>query len=408
MKLSLDTRRAKKDGTYPIVFRINHDGVSRDIPSGYSALEAQWNERTQSPKEEHPLFKVVSDELKAKRIKFLARLLEYEKLYPYDLNCQKIKDYVLATPIKKVTVHSFWTTEIEMLYKAKRSGGAQIYKEALKFIHNLKSLEIPFENLDYNFLKELETEFMSSGLKTNTISLQLRTLRAIYNKAINSKIVSLEHYPFRVFKIKKEATSPRPITLLEMKEYFNLKINSSSYLYDNWLLGKLMFMLIGINFKDLIMLSEANFKANRLYYLRAKTKTPYTIELLPEVSEIVDYFKSKNTETLFGKLTKLDLENYEEITLIIQQKNKVLNEHLTKIGKIIGCEEKLTSYVFRYTWANIAKQLGYSKDLIAEALGHQYGSKVTGIYLEAYDKELVDEMNQKIYYAVMTTIKEQD
>jgi len=34
--------------------------------------------------------------------------------------------------------------------------------------------------------------------------------------------------------------------------------------------------------------------------------------------------------------------------------------------------------MFRYTYANIAKQLGYSKDLIAEALGHEYGNKVTG------------------------------
>jgi hypothetical protein len=34
------------------------------------------------------------------------------------------------------------------------------------------------------------------------------------------------------------------------------------------------------------------------------------------------------------------------------------------------------------------------------ALGHQYGNKITGIYLEAYDKELVDEMNQKIYNAI--------
>ncbi len=400
MNLTLDTRRVKKDNTYPIVFRITYQGVSRDVATGFSSMEIHWNDKTHYPKEIHPLYEVISNELKGKRVKYLSRILEYEKLYPSDLNCQKIKDYVLSTPQKSVTVHSFWIAEIELLYKSKRTGGAQIYKDALKCIHKIKSLEIPFEKLDYNFLKELEVEFVSSGIKTNTISLQLRTLRAIYNKAINSKVVSLEFYPFRAFRIKKEATAPRPITLLEMKEYFNLNIQSSSYLYDNWLLGKLMFLLIGINFKDLIMLSEANFKANRVFYLRAKTKSPYTIKLLPEAMEIVNYFRAKKKDTLFGKLTKLDLENYEEITFIIQQRNKVFNSHLTKMGKMIGCQEKLTSYVFRYSWANIAKQLGYSKDLIAEALGHQYGSKITGIYLEAYDKELVDEMNCKVYKSV--------
>ena len=33
--------------------------------------------------------------------------------------------------------------------------------------------------------------------------------------------------------------------------------------------------------------------------------------------------------------------------------------------------------------------------LIAELLGHSYGNKVTGIYLEPYDKRLVDEMNER-------------
>jgi integrase len=52
--------------------------------------------------------------------------------------------------------------------------------------------------------------------------------------------------------------------------------------------------------------------------------------------------------------------------------------------------------VFRYSFANISKQVGYSKDLIAEALGHEYGNSVTGIYLEQFDNDLIDEMNQKV------------
>ena len=44
--------------------------------------------------------------------------------------------------------------------------------------------------------------------------------------------------------------------------------------------------------------------------------------------------------------------------------------------------------------------MGYSKDLIAEALGHEYGNSVTGIYLEQFDLELVDEMNLQIIQEV--------
>jgi hypothetical protein len=47
------------------------------------------------------------------------------------------------------------------------------------------------------------------------------------------------------------------------------------------------------------------------------------------------------------------------------------------------------------------KQLGYSKDLIAEGLGHEYGNSVTGIYLEQFDMEVVDIMNQNLINSVV-------
>jgi len=43
--------------------------------------------------------------------------------------------------------------------------------------------------------------------------------------------------------------------------------------------------------------------------------------------------------------------------------------------------------------------LGYSKDKMAEALGvffYEYGNKVTGIYLDGYGNEVIDEMNFEV------------
>ena len=70
---------------------------------------------------------------------------------------------------------------------------------------------------------------------------------------------------------------------------------------------------------------------------------------------------------------------------------------------MINSPEPLSTYVFRYSYANILKQQGYSKDLIAEALGHEYGNSVTGIYLEQFDNDVIDEMNQRVVNAVLKT-----
>ena len=67
----------------------------------------------------------------------------------------------------------------------------------------------------------------------------------------------------------------------------------------------------------------------------------------------------------------------------------LLNKKLKKISCILEIDTPITTYVFRYSYANIAKQLGFSKDLIAEALGHEYGNSVTGIYLEMFDNEIM-------------------
>jgi hypothetical protein len=44
--------------------------------------------------------------------------------------------------------------------------------------------------------------------------------------------------------------------------------------------------------------------------------------------------------------------------------------------------------------------LGYSKDLISEALGHEYGNKITGIYLDHYENTILDSMSEKVIAAV--------
>ena len=94
----------------------------------------------------------------------------------------------------------------------------------------------------------------------------------------------------------------------------------------------------------------------------------------------------------------------KNIVQIYHQRSKSINSHLKQFGRLIQTTEEITSYVFRYSYANIAKQLGFSKDLIAEALGHEYGNKVTGIYLEQFDQGIIDQMNEQIMDAVTLAV----
>lgn len=60
-----------------------------------------------------------------------------------------------------------------------------------------------------------------------------------------------------------------------------------------------------------------------------------------------------------------------------------------------GLWPELTTYWARHTWATVAYSLGISKDVIAQALGHEDGHEVTNIYISE-DPEKVDEANRRV------------
>ncbi len=403
LKLSLDTRRPKKNNTYPLVFRISVNGKSRDIPLGYSILQEHWNSRAENLKKSTPEYEVINGRIQELRVEYLSKIIEYEKRNPLDVSANNLKDHILLVdkPLPRTTVASFWQQEIDLMQKADRNGGARVYMESLVAIQKVKNLHVPFECIDHMFMKEAEAQLISNGVKINSISIYFRTLRALYNKAIYSKDASFDHYPFRTYKIRKEPVRPRVLSKLELHNFFTIKIEQKSRYYESWLMGKLMFMLIGINFKDMVLMSENQIQHGRLIYTRAKTKRQYSIKLLPEALEIINYFKGRCESSLLGKIRPTQLENKINLPLTIRQANKVYNKHLDKIGKMIGCKEKITGYTFRYSSANIARQLGYSKDLISSALGHSFGLAVTDSYLLGIDYQIVDDMNEKVCASVM-------
>lgn len=171
--------------------------------------------------------------------------------------------------------------------------------------------------------------------------------------------------------------------------------------YKYWCIGKLLFMLRGINIRDLINLGPSNVKNGRIIYKRAKTGKVYSVSITQEMQNIFDQFQDGHT--LLSIVSRQEMED-KNMVQIYHQRSKIINKHLRCFGKTIQTDEEITTYVFRYTYANIAKQLGFSKDLIAEALGHEYGNKITGIYLEQFDQGFIDQMNEQIMHTVTLAV----
>jgi integrase/recombinase XerD len=390
IKLSLDTRRHRQSGKYPIVLSLSHKSKCLTISTGVQTLEKNFD----TIKCTIIGNKALNEQVQKILSHYQNRLQDFLLNRAGDFSVKELRDYLVQKDEKVHTIRTFWLDEISRLKSCNRLGGADVYQMSLHVIEKVLNVDQPFDLINTKTLYAVEEKLAMRGMKVNSIGVYMRTLKAVCNKAIKHELVTYAWYPFRGFTIRKERTTPRVLSLSEVQAYFQLQLSSDHPLYHAWTIGKLLFMLRGINIRDLMLLSPLNIKAGRVIYKRAKTGKLYSIKMLPEIKHIFDDLT--DTHTLVSWLSPADVNNTSRKIAILRQRAKVLNNHLHKLGKLIGTEEDLSTYVFRYTYANIAKQLGYSKDLIAEALGHEYGNKVTGIYLEQFDQKIIDMMNLQI------------
>jgi integrase len=396
IKIVLDQRRAKNDETFPVVIRVRHLKKYFDVKTNYHTNYKKFDSKKEQVIGDVDSTNFLHD-LKDKYSKRIREFLKDNNNTTFDITF--LKRYVLQKPSELITVHEFWEEVTQQLLDSNRTGTARSYKTTLSVLSKIIDFKCKFSQISYKDLIIIETTLLKRGVSLNGIAVYMRTFRAVCNRAILYNVESFEWYPFRKYKIKKEKTTPRTISIEDMKNYFAFDIPYDDKLYIPWCTGKLIFLLRGINLTDILLLKKNNIHNDRIIYKRSKTGKMYSIKILPQVTELIQQF-SDNSDYLFGSLRNNKIQSTLDL-YYFQEYIKKLNIKLKKIGRLLNIEEPITTYVFRYSYANIAKQLGYSKDLIAEALGHEYGNSVTGIYLEMFDNDIVDNMNQQIFQTVI-------
>lgn len=397
VKLVLDKRRKKKSGAYPLVIRIRQSGKYVDVATNQELHEHQFDDKREVVIGNKTLNKSLQREVNNCKDK----IIHLEQMLD-SITIEQIKALFGKDEKAEPTITEFWNNEIIRLTEIGKAGNARVYTTCLNGLKRVMNLDITFKELKHMHLLDAETLLLKNGVKLNTLSVYMRTLRAICNKAIFVDLVDQSWYPFFRYKIKKGKSSPRSLNLEQMQRYFALNLPEQHPLYKSYCIGKLIFLLRGINFKDLVKLTNEQIVGDRIVYERSKTKTMYSIGVEEEVNVLLKKL-SKGGDTLIGVMD-------EEIQLLDQdievlkrygQHLHVVNNHLKKIGKLLDVDVKLSTYVMRYSYANIARSLGVSVEEISYLLGHKSSAHaVTEIYLEQYDLQKLDALNRKIINAV--------
>lgn len=394
-KVLLDKRRPLKDDTYPLVIRIYKGGKYSTISLKIYLKPNQFDPQGQKVIGNHPNKKEINQKIKQSLIKLEKANLDLE-LREEIISADKIKTTAVKPTSKKHFI-SYGESLIEEMRAVNRIGNANAYRDALNALKSYsKRIDLDFEELNCELLYLIENKMLKAGLSKNSIAAYNRSLRAVFNRAINEGLVDAKFYPYRKYKIKGVNTVKRNISKEQIKQIalLDLKENSQEWHARNYFM--LSFNLIGMSFADMATIKPSDIIGGRLTYKRHKTHKLYNIKLTTGAKEILDKYHSKDRTYILPVIPEEFVGNLNEERKYIQYATKTCNKYLKRIGKDLAIEQELTTYVARHSWATIAKKMGYSKDLIAEALGHEYGNRITSIYLDSFDQDVIDGMNTNI------------
>lgn len=371
------------------MLRVTKDRKRKYVSLGISVNPEHWDFSKNQPKAECPnreyIELLIADKLK----EYSAKIVEL-KATNQEFTSTTLVEKVCVNRVNRKTVGDLFREHISSLTASGRKSYAlsikQLYNSLIEFNGHL---DIPFSEMDIVWLRRYEAFLRRKGLAENTIGIRFRTLRSIYNVAIEEDVVSAELYPFKKLKVSKlhQETAKRALSKEDIERVLSYK-STNRYMRFPIDIFAFTYYCGGINFVDIAHLTKANITDGRLIYKRQKTKKLIKIPLQPQAVALIEKYSNDESQYLFPILSDFHKTNIQQANRIHKVISKV-NERLKQIGKALNLPIALTTYVARHSQATVMKRAGVSTAVIREIMGHS-SDRVTQIYLDSFDNEQVD------------------
>lgn len=296
-----------------------------------------------------------------------------------------------ASGRKDESFMAFIRRKARICQKSGKTRRFEIYLTALNsFKRFCGGADVKVSDIDSVLIKEYELFLSSTGLTRNTISFYMRTLRALYNSAVNEGFV-IQSYPFRPVYTGVEPTSKRALSPLHINRVRKADLGESpakNFVRDMFMLS---FYLRGMSFVDMCYLKKTDLKDGAVTYRRKKTGQSLRIKIEPWMESILMRYPSGDSCYLLP-LIKSDGTDERK-----QYKNKsaYINRYLKDIGRELQLPISLTMYVSRHSWAQAARERKIPLSVISAALGHD-SEQTTLIYLDSIDSGQIDVANKAV------------
>ncbi|MFA6484054.1 MAG: site-specific integrase [Bacteroidales bacterium] len=388
--VKLDLRRDVKfkDNHLPIVMVIIANRKKLVIHMGHTVQPDHWDAEKGLPNSKCPN----SAHLKGLLLKKLSQagkevLRMEEETGRVDLQALKI---ILKPHEEAKGIQEYAQIIADNLLEAGKIGNSKAYLSTISKLNKFNGdKQLNFAEFNYKKLLEFEQFMAGKKIHTNTISFYMRTLRAIFNRAVKEGVCKEANYVFRDYTIRNEETRKRAITKPEIDAIRNLELEAGTPVEFARDMFMFSFYTRGMNLIDIAFLKKTDIQNGRIEYSRRKTAQLFSVKLIDAANNILKQYEN-DTPFLFPVIKRKGKEYLDYVSF-----KRLINKKLKDVALEAKITTTLTTYVARYSWATIAKRQGITTAIISEGLGHE-SEQTTQVYLDSFENEVLDRANELV------------
>ncbi len=407
ISIYLDARRTKSNGKYPVKLRvyISHPKEQKLYPTEFEfnieTFDSIWN--TAKPRRQ---YQETRNKLKILELKAIEIA---DKLNPF--NFEDFEKNLLRKVSDRTKLNYQYEIKIEELEKQNQIATASNYKLSQKSIIDFsekvkakKYANLTLYDITPRWLDEYEYYMLNQKERSSTtVSMYIRALRTIFNRAIEDNELDRKYYPFgiRKYQVPSSTKVKKALTKDQLKKLYELipKNEFEEKAKDFWFLS---YACNGININDIALLKFKNIDTDKVSFYRAKTNRTSKANLKPisfflnefSNSIIVKYGNEKNTENyIFNIISEGD--SAQEQKRKVQNFTRYINQHIKKLCKDNDLPEDISTYWARHSFATNSIRNGASMEFVSESLGHS-GLSITKEYFAGFDNDTKKKFSDSI------------
>lgn len=385
----LDKRTSTPAG-HPVKLRVTHNRKSRLYSTGIFLSEKDYDKvMGKNPRSK---YKETKTDLEIIENKASIILEDIQDSFSFNL----FKEKFYSKP-SSADVISVFDEYIKELHDQGRVGTESSYNNAKQSFQKFISVnrKCQFNEVTSQWLNKYQKWMLSKGKSLTTIGIYTRSMRTIFNIAIEKKIVKAELYPFgkRRYQIPSGRNVKKALTKAEIEAIFNYNPENTAeeFAKDMWIFS---YLCNGANIKDICRLKQSNLQDKTISFIRAKTERStiknqknITVSRIPEINNIIQKYSTINLNPHSYVFPFLNgSETPERELAITKQVTANINKWIDRIGIKLKIEKKVTTYTARHSFATMLKRGGAPTEFISESLGHG-NFKTTENYLDSFEDE---------------------